>query len=66
MTAANPYLAFIRELRRKKVRFLLVGVFGINHYAPGPAFAFSTLDCDILVEPDILNWRPAWRQREYA
>ena len=51
MTAANPYLAFIRELRRKKVRFLLVGVFGINHYAPGPAYAFSTLDCDILVEP---------------
>jgi len=61
VTAANPYLALIRELRRKRVRFLLVGVFGINHYAPGPAFAFSTLDCDILVEPDLKNLFSALR-----
>lgn len=51
MTSANPYLALIGRLRRRKVRFVLVGVFGINHYAAGPALAFSTLACDILVEP---------------
>lgn len=61
MAAANPYLALIRELRRKRVRFLLVGVFGINHYAPGPAFAFSTLDCDILAEPEPENLLRALR-----
>lgn len=55
MTAVNPYLSLIGKLRRKRVRFLLVGVFGINHYVPGPALAFSTLDCDILVEPDPKN-----------
>lgn len=55
MSAADPYLALVRELRRKKVRFLLVGVFGINHYAAAPALEFSTLDCDILVKPDPQN-----------
>ena len=52
MTSVNPYVSLIGELRSKRVRFVLVGVFGINHYAPGPALAFSTLDCDILVEPE--------------
>ncbi len=61
MTSSNPYLALIRELRRKRVRFLLVGVFGINHYAPAPALAFSTLDCDIVVEPDPKNLLRALR-----
>lgn len=55
MTPLNPYISLIGKLRRKRVRFLLVGVYGINHYAPGPALAFSTLDCDILVEPDPSN-----------
>lgn len=55
MTTINPYIALIRKLRRKRVRFVLVGVFGINHYATGPALAFSTLDCDILVEPEPKN-----------
>ena len=48
---ANPYLSALRKFRRKRVRFVLVGVFGINHYAPTPGAAYSTLDCDILVEP---------------
>lgn len=52
---SNPYLSTIRKFRQKRVRFLLVGVFGINHYAPEPAFAFSTLDCDILAEPTPKN-----------
>ncbi len=48
---SNPYLSAIRKFRRKRVRFVLVGVFGINHYAPVPAAAYSTLDCDIMAEP---------------
>lgn len=48
---SNPYLSAIRKFRQKRVRFVLVGVFGINHYAPAPASIYSTLDCDILVEP---------------
>lgn len=48
---SNPYLSAIRKLRQKRVRFVLVGVFGVNHYAPSPAGAYATLDCDILAEP---------------
>ena len=54
-SGGNPYIALIRKLRRKRVRFVLVGVFGINHYATGPALSFTTLDCDILVEPEPKN-----------
>ncbi|MBI4802987.1 MAG: hypothetical protein HY796_10735 [Elusimicrobia bacterium] len=56
MTAnPNPYLSVIRKFHQKRVRFVLVGVFGINHYAPSPAAAYSTLDCDILAEPSPEN-----------
>ncbi len=55
MSSVNPYIAIIGKLRRKRAHFVLVGVFAINHYASGPALAFSTLDCDILVEPDPKN-----------
>lgn len=60
----NPYLSAIRKFRQKRVRFVLVGVFGINHYAPAPASAYSTLDCDILAEPTPENLLKALKALE--
>lgn len=49
--AIEPHIKVLREFLRKKIRFVLIGVFGINHYADSPEEAYSTLDCDTLIEP---------------
>lgn len=36
---------------QKKVKYLLVGVYAIDHYIKDSSAGFHTLDCDILVEP---------------
>jgi predicted nucleotidyltransferase len=43
------------------VRFIVVGVGGINFYARTPAYAFATLDLDALLAPSVANFRQALR-----
>jgi hypothetical protein len=64
MSRPHPYLELIGKLRRGRVQFLLVGVFGVNHYAPSPALQYATLDCDLLVEPKPKNLLKALRLLE--
>lgn len=52
---ADPYLAVIRRFNRRNVRYVVIGMAGINYYARSPATSFSTMDYDCLLEPTLVN-----------
>ena len=54
-TWADPYRAVIRQFNRAGIRYVVVGMAGINYYARGPSETFATLDYDILLEPTLRN-----------
>ena len=43
------------------VRYLVIGVWGANYYAPSGSAMFTTLDRDLLPPPDAQNLLAAWR-----
>ncbi|MBI4341332.1 MAG: hypothetical protein HY598_03525 [Candidatus Omnitrophica bacterium] len=51
----DPYAAVIRRLNQYGVRYVVVGMAGINYYAEAPHQAFATMDYDILLEPTLAN-----------
>ena len=55
--AANldPYRSVIQAFNRRGVRYVVVGMSGINYYAKSPAETFATLDYDLFLEPSIRN-----------
>ena len=55
----DPYRAVIQRFNRRGVRYVVMGMSGINYYAKRPSEAFATLDYDILVEPTLRNVRQA-------
>lgn len=57
----SGYARALAALARAGVRFVLVGVGGINFYARSPAQAFMTLDVDALLAPTVENLRRAFR-----
>jgi predicted nucleotidyltransferase len=54
-TAASGYSRALAALARGGVRFVLVGVGGINFYAKSGSQAFMTLDVDALLAPTVEN-----------
>ena len=52
---ADPYRAALQALNRHGVRYLVVGMSGINYYAMHPAETFATMDYDVFLEPVIPN-----------
>ena len=60
----DPYQAVIRALNRVGVRYIVVGMAGINYYARRPAEAFATMDYDLFLEPTLKNVRKALGQLE--
>ncbi len=57
----DPYAAVIKQFERHGVRYVVVGMSGINYYAATPAQAFSTMDFDLLLEPTLKNVEQALR-----
>jgi len=57
----DPYRAVIRQFNRRGVRYVVVGMSGINYYARGAAEAFATLDYDVFVESTLKNVEQALR-----
>lgn len=57
----NPYRAVVQRFNRAGVRYVVVGMSGINHYANSPAQAFGTMDYDFFVEPTLENVEKAVR-----
>ena len=51
----GPYLVVLRRFNRFGVRYVVVGMAGINYYAKGPADTFASLDFDLFVEPTLQN-----------
>lgn len=58
---ADPYRALIQRFNRHGVRYVVVGMAGINYYARNPAETFATLDYDVFLEPTRLNVEKALR-----
>lgn len=55
VSGADPYRAAIHGFNRRGVRYLVVGMSGINYYATSPRETFATLDYDVFLEPSIQN-----------
>jgi hypothetical protein len=55
----DPYLAVLKRFNRRGVRYVVVGMSGINYYAMSPAETFGTLDYDVLLEGSFANVKKA-------
>lgn len=51
----DPYGEVLEQFNRSGVRYVVVGMSGINYYARKPAEMFATLDYDLFLEPTIKN-----------
>ena len=51
----DPYRTVIQACNRKGVRYVVVGMSGINYYARAPSETFATLDYDVFIEPTLRN-----------
>lgn len=60
----DAFRGLVRELRRQRVRFVVIGVSGANYYAESAGLIFVTQDRDIFLPPDASNARRAWRACE--
>jgi hypothetical protein len=55
----DPYADVCRHLERAGVRYVIIGVFGINFYAQQVGEIITTGDCDILVPATLAALRKA-------
>jgi hypothetical protein len=56
----EPFPSLVRALSASEVRFVVIGVSGINHYAHTAGLIFTTLDRDLLLPLDPANELRAW------
>lgn len=57
----DPYVAVVDQFNQNGVRYVVVGLSGINYYAKNPADTFGTMDYDLLIEPTLANVKKAIR-----
>lgn len=62
----EPFHSLVSILGKAGVRFVLIGVGGVNYYAQAAAAAFATLDRDLFLPLDPANVLLAWRACESA
>ncbi|MBI2871462.1 MAG: hypothetical protein HYY14_07135 [Candidatus Omnitrophica bacterium] len=55
----DPYQRVVDEFNRKGVRYVVVGMSGINYYARNPSEMFATMDYDIFLDPTLANVKKA-------
>ena len=55
----DPYTTVIDHFNRSGVRYVVVGLSGINYYAQNLSETFATLDYDLFLEPSLSNVRKA-------
>lgn len=51
----NPYLEILKKLNASGIKYVVVGLFGINFYSDSAAASFSTNDLDIFIDPTVDN-----------
>ena len=57
----DPFTTLTSALSADGVRFLVIGVWGANYYAPSGSTMFTTLDRDLFLPTDPENLLGAWR-----
>jgi len=55
----DPYAEVIDAFNRNGVKYVVVGMSGINYYASNARETFSTMDFDIFIKPTISNVKKA-------
>src|ERR687887_1940808 len=55
------FLRLVRAFRRSRVRFVVIGLSGINLHARSASELFATQDRDLFLPPDPANTLTAWR-----
>lgn len=58
--AGDPFLPVVRALSGRGVRFVVIGVWGANYYAPSAGALFTTLDRDLFLPLDAATLLSAW------
>ncbi len=56
----DPYTKVLQSFNRRGVRYVVVGMAGINYYGESAASTFSTFDYDLFVEPTRDNLQKAF------
>ena len=57
----DSFTSLARALSARRVRYLVIGVWGANYYAPSGSAMFTTLDRDLFLPADPGNLLAAWR-----
>ena len=57
----DPFTSLARALSAQRVRYLVIGVWGANYYAPSGSAMFTTLDRDVFLPAAPGNLLAAWR-----
>lgn len=60
----DAFTAIVQALNIAQVRFIVMGVWGINHYARASGTVFTTEDRDLFLPPDADNLVRAWNAAE--
>ena len=60
----DPFVSLVRAFSADEVRFLIIGVWGVNYYAPAGSAMFTTLDRDLFLPSEPDNLLAAWRACE--
>ena len=60
----SSFAPLAQALAEAEVRYLLIGVTGVNFHAHRAGVIFSTLDRDLFLPPDPVNLLAAWRAAE--
>jgi hypothetical protein len=54
----DPYVEVFKQFAEEGIRYVIVGVFGINFYARQAGQIITTADCDILVPANFSKGSP--------
>jgi hypothetical protein len=57
----DPFARLVKRLRENRVRFVVIGVSGVNYYARAAGQIFTTLDRDLFFPPEPANLLRCWR-----
>jgi hypothetical protein len=57
----DVFTSLVKALNDDGVRFVLIGVWGVNHYATSGGTLFTTADRDLFLPPDAENLVAAWQ-----
>ena len=63
---SDPFAALSRALNDRAVRFVVIGVWGANYYAPSSGAVFETFDRDLFFPLDAGNLLRAWEAADAA